>query len=498
MEIILCIAYLVLFYFLFSRSNFINESRIKTSTLYLFFIVKIIAGILLMLYFKHHYGGGDMFAYFEDAKIIHGAAKENIINYLKLLTGIDGDNPELKPYYAKMINKDVSFDRNIQFVNTSIIRWNALIMLFSFQHFYVHIIFMCGLSFIGLLGFYRVFSTNVTGIKKSLLQICVFLTPSLLMWSSAILKETILIFGMGILTYSIQRLSTSFSVKNFIIAILSFAVILFTKKFIALIVIVPLIIFYCINRFNFKKPVLVFCAAYLTTICLGWVLTSIVAKEMPSEMIIEQQQKSVRQAEGGMYLYGNGHVFIIPNGREGMVTPIVPESLYRINPGSTYKLLTIGNFRHESLVENSPLDTNTYNYYAHISNANHVLTLPMVNESLMSIVKAIPYSLFNAIFYPAFTQADNIPTTLVAVENLFILIFIILCCCFATITKENITLVVLCGTISISLLILFGLTTPVTGTLVRYKSIVFPFLLSAAVLLIDENKLNKKLPFLKQ
>lgn len=494
MEIMLGIFYLALFYLIFFRLPFIKNSGIKTTHLYLFFTVKIIAGFLLTDYYKNHYGNGDMFAYFEDAKIIHHGLKENIGTYFKLLTGIDSGNPELNGYYLQMTNSDYYFQEDTFIVNSFMIRLNALMLLFSFGYFHVHIIFMCALSFIGSIGLYRTFSTNISGVKKALLQIAIFLTPSLLVWSSVVLKEGVVVFSLGILTYCVYRLSLfPFSFKYTIVSAFALLILFCAKKYIAFAVTIPLLVLFFTNKFSFKKQALAFISIFALCILCVWFAIRIASTANPSLILLEQQQKAVRQAEGGIYLYSNSHVRVIPFDRFDMLTEVVKDSLYTINKGSSYKSLIIGDFQHESFIENSPHDSVSYRIYSRITPANYVLNLPLVSESPLGIITAIPQALYNVLFHPSLIQADAIPIMAAALENTFILLFILLCMCFTSVNKKNINLILFCATLSISLFILFGLTTPVTGTLVRYKSIVFPFLLTTAILLLNEDKLLNKL-----
>ena len=84
--------------------------------------------------------------------------------------------------------------------NQTIIRFNALIQFFSFGNYQIHNILFNLLSFTGLLAIWKFFKTKFE-VKKWMLLLSLFLFPTVLLWTSGVLKESILIFALGFFLY---------------------------------------------------------------------------------------------------------------------------------------------------------------------------------------------------------------------------------------------------------------------------------------------------------
>jgi hypothetical protein len=97
------------------------------------------------------------------------------------------------------------------------------------------------LSFIGLVSIFKVYNHKFKNRKKELIIAC-FLIPSVLFWGSGILKESILLFGLGIFILAFTKI---LSVKNkfgpVCIGIISICLLAITKTYI-LVIMIPSIL----------------------------------------------------------------------------------------------------------------------------------------------------------------------------------------------------------------------------------------------------------------
>lgn len=208
MDIILTIFYTILFIFLIYRSKFFNLTGIETHKLVFLFVIKIISGISLILvyiYFYNTRSTADVFNYFDDGNVLFSALKTNPSDYFKMLTGIGSRSEHLMKYYNEMGFWIKEFNYNLYNDNRTVIRLNAFIRFFSFGSIYVHSVFFTFISFVGLTAIYKVFSDKLK-INKGLIAITVYLIPSVLFWTSSVLKESVLMFSFGLLFYSIFKL----------------------------------------------------------------------------------------------------------------------------------------------------------------------------------------------------------------------------------------------------------------------------------------------------
>tara|TARA_B100000401_G_C52809812_1_gene723102 strand:+ start:478 stop:1782 length:1305 start_codon:yes stop_codon:yes gene_type:complete len=203
----------ILFFLFFSwgvyRWKFFNIQGLSRKFLVTAFITKVIAGITLTTIYTHYYDvrfEADTFRYFDDSYHLHKAAFENPKAYIRMLFGID-DGKDLMPYLDSMNNWFPAERTTFYNDNRTVIRINALIRWFSFGSYYVHLLIFTFLAFYGLTFIYKAFHRYFPG-KKIWLGLILFFTPSIVFWSSGILKEGPLFFVLGIALNILNKIFT--------------------------------------------------------------------------------------------------------------------------------------------------------------------------------------------------------------------------------------------------------------------------------------------------
>lgn len=173
-----------------------------------FFLLRIGAGVALWAIYTYVYpdrATADVFKYFDDSAHMYKSLAENPWDYLRMITGIGNDAPHFRDLYYKDMNNWVRhYESDLYNDAHTIIRFNAIVRLFSFGEFHVHSMVTAFLSLTGLVGLYRAFVRSVPG-KEGLLAVAIFLLPSVLFWASGVLKESLLFFGIGLLMYQVDR-----------------------------------------------------------------------------------------------------------------------------------------------------------------------------------------------------------------------------------------------------------------------------------------------------
>ncbi|MDQ3192066.1 MAG: hypothetical protein M3Q58_10770 [Bacteroidota bacterium] len=201
------------------------------------FLLKIFCGAIVWAIYTYYYdyrNTSDAFKYFDDAGVIYSALFNNPIHYLQMITGINADNESLLVYYEQTNHWFKQYDYGLYNDNRTIIRLNALVYLFSFGHYAVHIVFWCFMSFTGLVALFKLFSSFIKD-KTPELVFAVFLLPSVLFWGSGVLKEGILLFGLGMLVYHFHLLlNKEFNTKSLIWILFSLIILILTKGYILL------------------------------------------------------------------------------------------------------------------------------------------------------------------------------------------------------------------------------------------------------------------------
>ena len=272
MEIILTIFYCLLFVILIKRVPFFQTKHISSYFLVLLFLIKVLCGIVLFFIYTYYYdrNDADIFRLFDDAKAIYSAFPDRMGDYCKMILGIgDGSTYFQEHYYNQMIYWTKAYNTNIFSDTHFLIRFNALVMLFSFGYFNVHTIFGSFLSFFGLFCIYKFFEKNTYSFHK-LQAIILFLLPSTLFWTSSVLKESYIICGIGIFIYSFFLLCQPSSIgkKIWYCFCFLFSIYLISHvKLYYLVILLPLCCTFLFNKKNnIQHPLITY--ALLILICI--------------------------------------------------------------------------------------------------------------------------------------------------------------------------------------------------------------------------------------
>jgi len=120
------------------------------------------------------------------------------------------------------------------------------------------------LSLLGKLFFYKAFESLFSD-RKSLLFIAIFLIPSVVFWSSGVMKEGPLFFILGLLCFSVDQLAQNIrSVKYYLLSFLCFGALFFVKFYVAVTILPGLITWFWLKRKEYRKPFVKAAIVHLT------------------------------------------------------------------------------------------------------------------------------------------------------------------------------------------------------------------------------------------
>ena len=253
MHILLTCAYTAIFIYIIRKWSFFRSEGIPSSWPSILFLLKIAAGVFLGLIYTYHYTDTkttDTFKFFNDSSILFGALRDHPYDFFRMLTGYHDDAPELRKYYLQM---DAWLNTNMLFNdNRTIIRLNAVFHFFSLGNYYVHVVLLNFLSMTGLFALYKVFS-NECGDRKKELLLLTFMLPSTLFWGSGLLKDGLLIFGMGIFIYHFYYFLKSPGETKRLLPLIVMTGLLSITKFYIIIILAPgLVTWWITARMNLK------------------------------------------------------------------------------------------------------------------------------------------------------------------------------------------------------------------------------------------------------
>jgi len=129
-------------------------------------------------------------------------------------------------------------------------------------------------------------------------------------------------------------------------------------------------------------------------------------------------------------------------------------------------------------------------------NSGSKFDINILEPTTLSFIKNVPQAMINTFIRPHIFEAKSPFILMAAVENLLIIVIAIISLIFIKFKGNDKNLIYFCAGFVLILFILTGIATPVMGAIVRYKVPALPFLLIAFLLMLDKEKMLKKIPFL--
>lgn len=237
--------YLGFFSWLIYKTSWFHIDGLNPKLVVGAFWLKLLFGFLFWTVYNYHYPvshDSDAFAYFEEAKILNSVFYENPGDFFRLMFSTNPSSPDLLEYTREMDRWNRAVSYGVLNDNPTIIKFNAIVLFFSLGFYHTHTIFMAFVCFSGLLLIFRFLEKMTDQIPKLFLLAALMLPPSLLFWSGGVLKEGLLIFGLGLLFYSLTLLREKNFIKGFVLIIAALFLLLFTKTYV-LIAFAPGLIF---------------------------------------------------------------------------------------------------------------------------------------------------------------------------------------------------------------------------------------------------------------
>ncbi len=244
--------YAVAFLWIIRECSFFKIAGLSSRAMQILFGVKLLAGFGLWAIYTWYYpyrNTSDAFKYFDDAMIIVDMLRSEPQHFFQFLFGINMDAPEIVAYFEEMHCWTSSYSYGIAHDNPTIIRINVLVGLVSFGMYHVHTVFFSFMSFIGLVALFKSISNTIPQSFRTFAFSLFICFPSILLWSSGVLKEGPLILGFGIMVYCLFQIRNSRRSARYYVGFLVSFAFLFTIKGYVILSALPAIISYVIFIF---------------------------------------------------------------------------------------------------------------------------------------------------------------------------------------------------------------------------------------------------------
>lgn len=295
LPLLLTAFYFLLFNFLIYRFKPFQLLGFKAWVSNALFNIKFAAGLLIWAIYTFYYtdkATSDVHKFYVDAQVIYSALPNDAPVYFELISGI-GSNEARPQYTSQMHNWERNFDEAPINENRTVIRLNALLMLFSFKTYFVHILMMC---FISLFGWVLLFNSVFKYINRppNVLALLPLLLPSVLFWASGVLKEPVLVLGLGVFVYGLLNKDWKLRVACCGLGML----VLLAIKFYVLVCLLPAALAFLLLQKQ-EKPAMVlakYAAVNIVLLIAALNIQHIVPRINAMQMLSNKQHHSVKEA----------------------------------------------------------------------------------------------------------------------------------------------------------------------------------------------------------
>ncbi len=480
-------SWLVLLFFLW-LSYFWNKrhfSELKDFTLPVLFLLKIGVALFFLYVYTYVYGGGELTAdaarFFEESRKLKEIFWINSSHFLELFFSFSGKTELAKNY---LDNSHHWFHQYSLLPNDSrnVIRLNTLIHFISNGELLVHFYVFTFLSFLGGLDLAKWLKKHSNAPMLLVLVICLF-TPSVVFWTSSILKEPLLIIGfIFVLRGFFDDLTFFNRVWRLTLGILLMIlfkpyVLLCFLPFIGYLLLKPVF-----NRFSN----IAFWKLYFPLLGMLFFVTSINEKFVTS--ISLQQEKLMNIRDGGLFLKDNDlndyHVYF-----ENRSKFEIDEHIARLKEPVGVEFIPRNDRNNRQIIQLEEIGQ-SFQIDQLMTGQNSGIELTRIKENGWTMIKMIPEVLFNVVIRPLPHDNGSWLKYLAFLENLFLLFWVVLGFIFVPRKlnfKEKQIVYSLIG-FSFLLILIVGWTTPVLGALVRYK---IPAIYALAIVLCIKTDFKK-------
>lgn len=445
--------------------------------------IKFGVGLYFLYIYTAIYGNGslsaDAGAFMRESAILNKVFYSSPLDYFKLLFGL-GDQEALVDLYLQDTSHWDSGAQTIVSDNRNILRVHSLFHFFSFGDPARHILAMC---FVSLLGIQQLF----LGIRRhtELKDVYVFwilvLFPSLLFWTSGILKEPLLFLGIGLL---VRALLDQLTAKNRLIYGFFGTLLIIGFKPYVLICALPALVFYLIYRWLPRYKLI---GSLLILILPLALLFSFSGVRNKTTLIFSQKQYDFQNVgQGGLHAEGDSCFYFFEAWQ-------IPQLKIEGDSVQLVHRMNIKTLQYGAMNDPVPatLEPNGEKWHIYFRNdrSDGFIQLHPIDESFAQLLLNIPEALINSLFRPFFGDPGSwlkYPAMLEVLALYGFLFFAIWRRRKQSVNNQALIGALLVFAVCLSLTI--GWVTPVIGAIVRYRIPVFAVLLIIGLLLIHAKK----------
>ena len=454
-EYIIFIIFFIVCIYIINKNQRFKLDELPTHYIFFAFITKLISGLALWYIFTYFYPNksiSDIYKYFEDGKQFAIILKNSPSDYFNILHGDLPKSLQNLDVYHKMKFWVKPNSYGIYNDNQTIIILSSFLNLITHNNLILTTLYTSTISFFAT---FVLFKTLVSFLEwKKLFFFILFLLPSIALWTSGLLKETIIFCSLTIVIYFGKKLIYKTEIKNIVGCCIGCFALLISKTYLFGFILPSIVCVIIIRILNIHAIKLFFTSSYviLFLLFIGWSLThNPIVYNYKNKTEIEKRKEYDR----------------------------INQISYTNNVlGNNYNLLEMLRFKQAD-----------YKFEARIAHAKSLIPTKKIDGQLTNFFACLPYGISNGFSRPHIFEINSLLTCYPAIENLLFLLLLALTVIFPRkLTPNQQLLIFAFGTFIVITYVFLGLLVPVLGNLIRYKAPLLPLLYFCLLTLIDKTK----------
>lgn len=462
-----------------NKKFFLVIFLIKISSLVAFYVV------YMKLYGSIYYS--DTGNFFRDSKIINSIAYSNFGEFFKLIFGFQEDG-EGSYIFENFLKPTTTWDKSSSEIlyndNRLLLRLHALIHFISFGNYFVHALFSCFLSFIGINWIYKTFKEQFKD-KEIYFYLIWILFPGVWFWTSGLFKEGPALFVLGMLLISLKRVvaQRKYSVKNLLMLFIVLQLSVAFKSYLMLPILIATIVFFGVKNRTYRAASIKYILTLLVIFLIANLMMSLVFKKDAVKMLAERQRNFIDVSNGGIFLWGDNKFIRTPYDFSLVkIDSSQTKVMAKINAGVKYSYRELSH-ELDTLYCNGHTDTASVYQLMYVIPKSNSTFKPLISVTdWPSFLKAIPYSIYITTLKPFFFDARNTIDIITSCENLLIILSLLWFIYNGAKQGFKDPHYIYFLSMAIMVLIIIGVTSPNLGAMQRYRALIIPFILLTALL----------------
>lgn len=482
---------LILFIIIFLAFRYVSALKIKELNPWampIIFTLKTITGLLFIYTYTYIYGDGnlseDAGVFMRESKIINDVFWKSPYDYFKLFFNI-GDQREIVDYYLQdTFNWDAG-PMGFTSDNRNMLRVQSLIHFFSKNQAGVHMLIMVFISSIGVKQLFLGLEQHSL-LKKQITIAILVLLPSAFFWSSGILKEPFLILGIGLISRS---LLSQIKVKKKLFLFTSGILVLFLFKPFVLFSIIPATLYVIFIKYLPRRKLIGGLIMLIT-------ITTIVLLLFPSQragtthLISRKQFDFNNMGKGGLHaMIDTSYFYVKPE--QVQLLAIEGDSVWVKEQTNAWRLRQ-GRMDIPVPIVLEPSQKKWY-IFDNRERSLGYFEVSLINDSFSQLILNIPEAIINTLFRPFITDTGSLLKYPAVIETFLVFLFLLIAVSRRRkidFNQRKIISVLVVFIITLSIII--GWVTPISGAIVRYRIPVYYGIVMISMILISPPNFLKK------